>query len=185
MKKDQQNELLRLARSVLENELFGTTHDVEQYNKEEFQGIQGVFVTLKIKNNLRGCIGRIEAQKPIFDNIVELSKASAFEDHRFSPLTRKELKKTIIEISILSEPIEVNGQSSYEKILKIKPRKDGVIISAEGKKATFLPQVWDSLPIREDFVSDLCQKAGLPGNYWEDNLIEILTYQVEHFQEVS
>jgi len=185
MDKDHQKELLSLARKILENELLGSTHDIERHNKEAFQRVQGVFVTLKIKNNLRGCIGRIEAQQPVFDNIIELSKASAFEDHRFSPLTQKELKKTTIEISILSEPVEIEGQDSYEKIRKIKPKTDGVIISAEGKRATFLPQVWEALPIREEFVSDLCRKAGLPKNYWENNLIDISTYQVEHFEEVQ
>jgi len=178
-----QKDLLILARKVLENELLGRGNDLEIYDIEAFQQENGIFVTLLKKGNLRGCIGRIESDLPLFQNIIDLTKAAAFEDHRFDPLAEKELKQVIIEISILTIPELVEGISSFEKIMKIRPKKDGVVLSAKGRRATFLPQVWESIPIREDFVGDLCRKAGLSRDYWENNPINLSTYQVEHFQE--
>jgi AmmeMemoRadiSam system protein A len=175
--------LLSLARMVLENELYDSHHNLESCNIDAFQQENGVFVTLLKKGNLRGCIGRIESDLPLYQNVVELSKAAAFNDHRFDRLTAKELEEITIEISILSIPKRVEGISSFEKIMKIRPKKDGVVLAAEGKRATFLPQVWDSLAVREDFISDLCRKAGLNKDYWIENQIEISTYQVEFFKE--
>ncbi len=183
MELDQKNKLLILARQVLENELKGTYHNLESFDIPEFIEKRGLFVSLHLKENLRGCIGRIEPRNSIYDNIIDLSKAAAFDDHRFKNLTLKELEKVKIEISILTVPKELEGLTSYEKMMKIKPKKDGVILSANHKSATFLPQVWESLPIREDFISSLCRKAGLSGDYWENNDIDLSVYQVEYFEE--
>lgn len=175
--------MLLLARQVLENELQDTCHNLEAFDADGLQEERGLFVTLHLKGNLRGCIGRLEAQNSIFTNIVELSKAAAFEDHRFKNLTRKELAEIKIEISLLSIPEKIEGLTTYEKILKIKPKKDGVILSKGYQSATFLPQVWDALPIREDFISALCKKAGFPEDYWEENDLDFSVYRVEHFEE--
>ncbi|MFH2129314.1 MAG: AmmeMemoRadiSam system protein A [bacterium] len=183
MEPHNRKKLLLLARKVLEQELLGINGNLEQYNIEPFQQKNGVFVTLLKNGNLRGCIGRIEADLPLYKNIIDLSKAAAFNDHRFEKLTAGELEEIMIEISILSVPKAVEGISSFEKIMKIKPKKDGVVLSADGRKATFLPQVWESIPVREDFVSDLCRKAGLSRDYWKRNPINLSTYQVEFFKE--
>ncbi len=175
--------LLTLARTVLENELYDIHNNLEAFNIDALQQENGVFVTLLKNDTLRGCIGRIESDLSLYQNVIDLSKAAAFNDHRFEKVTAKELEKITIEISILSIPKAVKGISSFEKIMKLKPKKDGVVLSAEGKKATFLPQVWDSLAIREDFISDLCRKAGLSRDYWKNNLVEISTYQVDFFKE--
>jgi len=168
---------------VLENELYNSHNDLEKYNIEALQQKNGVFVTLLKNENLRGCIGRIESDLSLYQNVIHLSKAAAFNDHRFDKVTAEELEKIIIEISILSIPKTVEGISSFDKIMKIRPRKDGVVLSAGSKSATFLPQVWDTLAIREDFISDLCRKAGLSKAYWKNNPIEISTYQVDFFKE--
>ncbi|MBU3916784.1 AmmeMemoRadiSam system protein A [bacterium] len=183
MEPEKKKRLLVFARQVLENELKGTNHNLELFDTPEFIEKRGLFVSLHLKGNLRGCIGRIEPKNSIYDNIIDLSKAAAFDDHRFNNLTLKELEKVRIEISILTVPKKVEGLSSYEKIMKIRPKKDGVILSANHQSATFLPQVWESLPIREDFIGSLCRKAGLPGDYWENNNIDLSVYQVEHFEE--
>ncbi len=175
--------MLGLARKVLENEIHHSRHDLKEMELPELEEKRGLFVTLQIKGKLRGCIGRLEPQKSIFQNIIELSKAAAFEDHRFKNLSSKELKIVRIEISLLSLPEKVEGESTIEKVMKIKPKKDGVIISSGHQNATFLPQVWDSIPLREDFMSNLCQKAGFPGDYWESNELELSVYRVEHFEE--
>ncbi|MCP4756926.1 MAG: AmmeMemoRadiSam system protein A [Proteobacteria bacterium] len=175
--------LLSLARGALENELYGSGHDLKVYDSPEFKVKRGVFVTLTKNNDLRGCIGRIEPNTSIYRNVSDLSLAAAFEDHRFSKLKAADLDKIQIEISILSQPEEVEGATSYEKVSKIRPKKDGVVLCADGRNATFLPQVWDSLPIREDFIGDLCRKAGLSRDYWEKNEVKISVYQVDHFEE--
>ncbi len=175
--------ILKLARQVLENELQGYHHDLSSFNDPELDEKRGIFVSLHMKGKLRGCIGRLEAHNSIFDNVIDLSKAAAFEDHRFKNLTLKELPKVKIEVSVLTVPKKIDGLTSYEKIKKIKPKKDGVILSAGHRNATFLPQVWDAVPIREDFISDLCRKAGLAPDYWENNDIDLSVYQVEHFEE--
>ena len=175
--------MLKLSRNVLENELLDADHDLELHNKEVLEEKRGLFVSLHLKGNLRGCIGRLEAQNSIFQNLVELSKAAAFEDHRFKNLTAKELPQVKIEISILTIPEKIEALTTYEKILKIKPKKDGIILSNGHQNATFLPQVWESVPLREDFISELCKKAGLPADYWEHNDLDLSAYQVEHFEE--
>jgi AmmeMemoRadiSam system protein A len=177
------NKMLVLARRVLENEIYHSNYDLSEFDIPEFEEKRGLFVTLHIKSKLRGCIGRLEAKYSIYRNIIDLSKAAAFDDHRFKNLTAKELPKVRIEISLLSKPLAVAGDSTVEKVMKIKPKKDGVIISTGSRNATFLPQVWDSLPIKEDFISDLCQKAGLAPDFWQLHDLEISTYQVEHFEE--
>lgn len=175
--------LLTLARYTLENKLLDSGHNLERFNLPELQEERGLFVTLHLDDKLRGCIGRLEAHKSIYRNVIELSKAAAFEDHRFRPLTPKELPKVKIEISLLTTSEKVEGVSNYEKIMKIRPKKDGVILVAQNRNATFLPQVWESVPIREDFISELCRKAGLPSDYWEYGDIELSTYQVKYFEE--
>ena len=174
--------MLKLSRAVLENDLLDSGNDLEIYDLPEFEEERGLFVSLHIKGKLRGCIGRLEAQNSIYQNVIELSKAAAFEDHRFSNLTKKELGQVKIEISLLTVPEKLEGVSTFEKMMKIRPKKDGVIINSGFSNATFLPQVWDSVPIREDFISELCRKAGLSKNYWEENELDISVYQVDHFE---
>lgn len=177
------NKMLKLSRQVLENELYHSNHDLSLLESPELSEKAGIFVSLHIKEKLRGCIGRLEAHNSIYRNVIDLSKAAAFEDHRFKNLTAKELEKVKIEISILSKPAKVEGQTTVEKVMKIRPKKDGVIISNGHNNATFLPQVWESVPIREDFISDLCRKAGLTPDYWKYHELDISVYQVEHFEE--
>jgi len=183
MEQPLKKKLLSLARKVLENDLRDRNYDLESYNLKEFQEEGGLFVTLTQNGILRGCIGRIESQVSIYKNVIEMTKAAAFEDHRFEKLTAEDLNSVRIEISILTPPKEIEGRSAYDKLLKIKPKRDGVVLSANDKKATFLPQVWESIPIREDFISGLCRKAGLKKKYWEANDVKLSVYQVDKFEE--
>jgi len=185
MEPEFQRQLTTLARQVLENRLHRDGHELQQYDTEAFSRKGGVFVTLTKQGELRGCIGRIESDDTLFRNVTELAPAAAFDDHRFSPLSAAELAEIEIEISLLSPPRRLEGASTVEKVRQIRPRKDGVVLSAKGKRATFLPQVWESLPVREDFISDLCRKAGLPRNYWKENDMEVAVYQVEKIKERS
>ncbi len=180
-----QNQLLALARAVLENELLDSNHNVENYRYPVFNGRCGLFVTLMLDGNLRGCIGRTEPMDSIYKNVIGLAKSAAFDDLRFSPLTAKELKKIIIEISLLTVPEKIEGIDNHDKMDQIRPGIDGVILKAGHQESTFLPQVWKSISTTESFVSELCRKAGLSRDYWKDNEVELSVYQVEHFQETE
>lgn len=175
--------LLSLARDVLENKLLSKTHDLKKYKIPEFEENRGLFVTLMKNGDLRGCIGRIEPVNSIFKHVIQLSKSAAFEDHRFQPLKAKELSQIVIEISLLSVPQIIEGKDNSEKISQIQPFVDGVILKSGSHRSTFLPQVWDSLPNRDKFIGELCRKAGLTYDYWQQEPIEFSCYQVEHFQE--
>ena len=138
---------------------------------------RGVFVTLTKNRHLRGCIGYLEPIKPIAEAVVENAVNAAFRDTRFPPVRLNELKDIKIEISILTVPKPV---ASHEKI---RPGKDGVILRQGFAEATFLPQVWQQLPDKERFLSELSMKAGLHPDAWLDSKTKFETYQVEEFNE--
>ncbi len=128
----------------------------------------GVFVTLTKHGELRGCIGYIDAIKPLYKGIIENAVNAAFYDPRFYPLSREELDQIIIEISVLTKPVSFDYSSTAELLDRLKT-KPGVILSMNGYSATFLPQVWEELPDREQFLTHLCMKAGLSGNCWKQH----------------
>jgi AmmeMemoRadiSam system protein A len=108
---------------------------------------------------------------------------AAFRDPRFRPLSRKEWEKVKIEISILTEPKPLPYKDADDLLNKIQPGVDGVIIKKGFHQATFLPQVWEQLPAKKDFLTHLCLKAGLDTDAWEKEKLEISTYQVQAFEE--
>jgi len=156
--------LLQIAKTAINSNF----HDDIKVDKEKllkenpFLGEeQACFVTLTIDHRLRGCIGSLEAKRSLIDDLISNSIAAAFGDPRFLELTEEEFEKTDIEISILTKP-ELLEYDSFEDLeTKLIPNKHGVILELEGKKATFLPQVWEQLPTFNDFMVHLCQKAGL------------------------
>lgn len=182
--KDDKKILLQLARAVIIDRLLGKTslslpENISSALKEK----KGCFVTLMKKGRLRGCIGSIEPEKPLFSGIKENALHAAFDDYRFSPMTREEMDDTIIEVSILTKPQKLDFQDEEELKTKIKPGIHGVILSQKNHRATFLPQVWKQLPKTEDFLSSLCQKAGMAKTCWKDMLTTVYIYEVEHFSE--
>jgi len=152
-----------------------TKVDYKAYPKLKME--LGAFVTLKINDQLRGCIGYIIAQKSLFETIVEAAKHSAFGDPRFSELSRDEVDEVIIEISVLSpfEPI-----TSYDEI---KVGKHGLLLE-EGGRAVLLPQVATEQNYnRAQFLTALCHKAGLYGNYWKERMLNIKVFTALVFSE--
>lgn len=143
----------------------------------------GTFVTLKMDNQLRGCIGTLSATEPIAESIRNNAVNAAFHDFRFSPLTAKELDRVEVEISILTEPQPLEYRDSDDLISLLNPHVDGVIIRKDSASATFLPQVWEQLPRPEDFLSHLCQKAGLSSSAWKDTPLKVSIYRVQSFEE--
>ena len=150
---------------------------------ERFKSHHGTFVTLKIKGQLRGCIGSLTARESVWEGVKHNAINAAFHDPRFSPLTAKEFDQTDIEVSILSEPRPLEFRDGNDLIQKLRVNVDGVIIRKGIASATFLPQVWEQLPRPEEFLSHLCMKAGLPSDAWKDPQLEVLTYQVQYFED--
>ena len=148
-----------------------------------FKSLCGTFVTLKIKERLRGCIGNLTSDTPLESGIRRNAISAAFNDPRFAPLSISELDQVEIEISILSEPQPLKYSDSDDLIQKLRPDIDGVIIRKDHASATFLPQVWEQLPRPQDFLNHLCTKAGLPADCWQKPDLEVSTYQVQYFEE--
>jgi len=142
---------------------------------------RATFVTLKIDNQLRGCIGSILPRKPLIDDVVYNAKQAAFADPRFSPLTFEEYKKIHIEISILTIPQLLEYEDKIDLKNKIT-KKDGVILILGDKQATFLPSVWEELPVFELFFAHLCLKAGISENCLDYHPV-IYTYQAQIIEE--
>ena len=148
-----------------------------------FNEKRGTFVTLTIHGDLRGCIGHIIPQESLFEGIRENALNAAFRDPRFRPLTRDEWKDVHIEISILTEPKPLSYTDAQDLLGKLRPGIDGVIIKKGFHQSTFLPQVWDQLPDKREFLNHLCLKAGLGGDAWKKGDLEVSTYQVQAFEE--
>jgi uncharacterized protein len=170
--------LLKAAReSILEefSECDVSKVDYKAYPKLKME--LGAFVTLHINTELRGCIGYIIAQKPLFETIIEAAKHSAFGDPRFDELSRDELDNVTIEISVLSEFMPIK---SYEEI---EVGKHGLLLD-EGGRAVLLPQVAAEHNYnRAQFLTALCHKAGLYGNYWEERMLNIKVFTALVFSE--
>jgi AmmeMemoRadiSam system protein A len=145
----------------------------------------GTFVTLKINERLRGCIGNLTSDTPLESGVRRNAINAAFHDPRFTPLNTSEIDRVEIEISILSEPQPLKYRDGDDLIKKLRPQIDGVIIRKGHASATFLPQVWDQLPRPQDFLAHLCMKAGLAADSWQTPDLEVSTYQVQYFEEHS
>lgn len=128
------------------------------------------FVTLKINNNLRGCIGSIIAHRPLIRDITHNAHAAAFSDPRFKKLTLDEFDKIQITVSLLSKPKHIEFCTEDELLEKIEPYTDGLIIRDGNFQGVFLPDVWEQLPDKKEFLKQLKIKAGLPPNYLSNNL---------------
>jgi len=153
--------------------------DLNQFS-EKLNQHRATFVTLQISGRLRGCIGSLVAHRALAEDIAENAFAAAFKDHRFNALTASGYEQLEIHISILSPSEEINFDSEQSLLEQIQPGHDGLIISDQGHRATFLPSVWESLPLKMDFLSELKQKAGLGKTHWS-NTIQVERYSTYRF----
>ena len=122
------------------------------------------FVTIKLNGQLRGCIGSIYPTRPLIIDLIENAKNAGFQDPRFLPLTVEELEHIEVSVSILSSIERITFKDERDLLSKIYPF--GIIITDHGKRAVYLPVVWEQLPDREVFLNSLKEKAGLPPNYF-------------------
>lgn len=159
--------ILRTARESIAAALRG-----EEYIPKEIPPVLteygASFVTLKINNELRGCIGSVYPTKPLILDLVDNAKNSAFNDPRFAPLTEEEFERAEISVSILSAIERINFKDERDLLSKIYPH--GVIIADRDKRAVYLPVVWEQLPDREVFLNSLKEKAGLRADYFSRSL---------------
>lgn len=183
--------LVALARNTLMAHFGETSESLDDGSLQErlrdsrLKEKGAIFVTLKIGNSLRGCIGSLSATASILAGVKENALHAAFHDPRFPPLQKKELDAVHIEVSVLSEPIPMSYTDADALLAKLQPGVDGVIIEKGTARATFLPQVWEQLPTPESFLSNLCVKAGLPANAWQTDTLTVQTYQVQYFEETG
>jgi len=143
---------------------------------------RATFVTLTLNGQLRGCIGMLEACRPLAEDVAENAVSAAFRDPRFPPLSRDEFEDLKISISVLSPPEEMTFSSEEDLKEKIRPGIDGLILQEGFQKGTFLPSVWEELPETELFFEHLKLKAGLPAGYWSDTL-RVFRYTADYFSE--
>ncbi|MCI5212709.1 MAG: AmmeMemoRadiSam system protein A [Candidatus Electrothrix sp. ATG2] len=182
---DQQKKiLLRWARQTIEEEL-GQQATAPVTKKElddpELRQHRGVFVTLNLAGMLRGCIGSLLGLEPLIAGVRRHAVNAALRDNRFPLLTVDELTEVVIEISVLTPPQNLEYGDSQDLVSLLQPRIDGVILKVpEGPGATFLPQVWEQLPEPETFLRQLCLKAGLPADSWQQGNLTVQTYQACH-----
>ena len=180
--------LVSIARKELQG-YFGKRGEVEKWDVSGFEKKLGVFVSLHSypSKELRGCIGFPVAQMPLWQSIKEATKAAAFEDPRFLPLTKEEIDKIIIEISVLTRPemIETSEKKNPEDVLReIEIGKDGLMMEYSGYSGLLLPQVpveqsWDA----EHFLQELCKKAGVSPKTWKNKSCKIYKFQAQIFSE--
>ncbi len=179
----QKKVLLDLARKTIGCH-FNTGDGVPDVPKDEvFHKKKATFVTLKISGRLRGCIGHLKPVTSLWKSVGENARSAAFHDHRFSALTPVELKNLEIDISILSSPSPLEYTDSDDLLKKLQPGIDGVVLSDGQRGATFLPQVWEQLQSAEQFLGQLCRKAGLEETAWLEGNLAIKVYQVLCFGE--
>lgn len=150
---------------------------------EKLRQHRACFVTLTKNGQLRGCIGSIFPQEPLCEAVVSRARSAAMEDPRFSPVEAGELDQIEIEISVLTVPQRLDFSSPEDLLKKLRPRVDGVVLRVGSREATFLPQVWEQLPDKEEFLAHLATKARLPSDAWRSPEAMVLTYQVEAFKE--
>lgn len=187
MTQEEKQYLLEISRRTLEKYLKEKSILVLEEDSLKFPLLKekrGVFVTLTKNGELRGCIGNLTADKPVYQAIIENSLASALFDPRFPSLENDELKDITIEISILSElnPLP-SFKDAIELIKYLEKKKPGIVIKKGANEATFLPQVWEELKTPEEFLSQLCLKAGLEPYAWKKLDLTMFEYEVVKIKE--
>jgi AmmeMemoRadiSam system protein A len=185
LNQEEKQTLLKLARQALETGVRG--QPLEPLDLSALTPVLRApgasFVTLTDHGELRGCIGALEPFQPLAEDVREHAVAAALQDYRFPPVQERELKDIEIEVSRLTIPHALEYSDADDLLAKLRPGIDGVILRDGFRRATFLPQVWEKLPRKEDFLRQLCYKMGASPDLWRLKHPEVLVYQVEEFHE--
>jgi AmmeMemoRadiSam system protein B/AmmeMemoRadiSam system protein A len=169
--------LLKEARLTLERHFDGAAQPSGLDGEARLNLPGAVFVTLTKAGNLRGCVGTVTPSMTVMDAVRYGAYSAALRDNRFRPVEKAELAGLRIEVSVLSPLAPVKPE-------EIKPRVHGVVVVKDGKSGLFLPQVWEQIPGKEEFMGELCeQKAGLPRGCWKDAAVKLYSFTVDSFEE--
>ena len=182
---DDKAQLLRLARQGLEAAVNKhTAPPLEAAGRSPALERPGSsFVTLTELGALRGCIGGLIAEEPLWLDVWHRAGQAALHDYRFVPVQPNELPNIRIEVSVLTPPVPLAYQSPDDLLRMLRPHVDGVVLRKGMNRATFLPQVWETVPDPGQFLTMLSQKLGASPDAWRRDHLEVETYQVEEFSE--
>jgi AmmeMemoRadiSam system protein A len=172
--------LLPLARAAIARE-FGQVHAADD-TAAWLQAPGACFVTLTQIGELRGCIGSLQAHRPLLLDLRANAVAAALHDPRFAPLTFSELTRTEIEVSLLSPMQSLVFTSESDALSQLRPGIDGLVFEFGARRSTFLPQVWEQLPDTLEFMAHLKRKAGLPADFWHED-VRLQRYTVAKWKE--
>jgi AmmeMemoRadiSam system protein A len=175
------NVLLEIARAVISQALGKSVNEVN-VNYPWIKEKGASFVTLTKNQELRGCIGSVEAYRPLIEDIEANAFAAAFRDPRFPPLTLDELDLVTIEVSLLSPLQPISYSNEQDALSQLRAGVDGVVFEFRHYRSTFLPQVWEQLQEPSIFMAHLKQKAGLDPDFWDDE-IKLYRYTVSKWKE--
>ncbi len=177
-------ELLRLARYSIEH---GFAH--REPLPVDCGALPGVltepaatFTTLRFQRQLRGCCGTLEAVRPLAEDVTYSAFQAAFRDPRFDPVGKHEVDAIRLEVSVLSPLESIRVGDEADLLRRLKPGIDGLVIVANGTRATFLPKVWEMLPDPQQFLAALKAKCGLADDYWSERL-EFQRYRTKSYAE--
>jgi AmmeMemoRadiSam system protein A len=184
---DEQNILLDLARRTLERTTRGESPpdpDLDRLPPALVED-RACFVTLRrrVDGALRGCTGTLIAHHPLAQEVVSMTIQTAFSDPRFRPVSEDEVDGLHLEISVLTPPQPLAFDGSEDLLHKLHPGTDGVTLKLDNRRATFLPQVWESYPDPRVFLSLLCEKMGRAPDAWRNPHLEVETYQAVIIEE--
>jgi len=172
--------LLTLARNAIAQALDERTRPHTEHSWLDEPG--AAFVTLTQHGELRGCVGSLEARRALRADVEANALAAAFRDPRFAPLGPREYAYTDIEVSLLSALTVIKFAGHEQALAELRPGVDGVVFEYGARRSTFLPQVWEQLPEPRQFLAHLAQKAGLPADFWDDE-VRLWRYTVTKWHE--
>ena len=179
---DEGSVAIRSARAAIEH-VVGKKPKAAPATNPVFSEKRGVFVTLTKNGELRGCIGLPYPVMPLGEAIIHAAGAAALEDPRFPPVSRDELATIVVEVTILTVPVPIDGEPA-SRPGRVEVGKHGLIVRGMGTSGLLLPQVateygWDATT----FLDHTCMKAGLSGRCWTSKNVEILTFEGQIFTE--
>ena len=174
--------LCALARGAIAS-AFGLP-DTDVRPHDALAGRGATFVTLRQDGELRGCVGTVEPFRALADDVRANARSAAFDDPRFAPLARDELPRTSVEVSLLSAATRLEVAGEDDLVARLAPGVDGLVLEHARARATFLPQVWESLADPREFVRALKRKAGLPSDFWSPE-IRVARYTVAKWAEAD
>ena len=158
--------LTKLARNAIESFFDGKIYDPDTKTKQKYKYKKACFVTLTKNGALRGCVGSLQAYQELYKDVIINAINAAFKDFRFEPLQKVELSHIKIEVSVLTTPKILRYKDEEDLLQKLKPNM-GIILEKWNHRATFLPQVWEMLPNKREFLEELSLKAGLRKDDWK------------------